>query len=85
MNRTEMNRKARKMIADYCEGINLNSCENCGGTFGLAPAHRHKRIHYKTAEELADTNEWIALCQFCHSRIEASRQLTEKMFAKLRP
>ena len=84
MNRTEMNRVSRKMIADYCESINLNYCENCGGTFGLAPSHKKKRRYYSSAEELADPNEWIALCQPCHFKIEYSKELTEEMFNRLR-
>ena len=82
--RTKMNIKARKMIAEYCESINLNYCENCGMTFGLAPAHKEKRINYKTAEELADPKNWIALCNRCHTRIESNRELTEEMFRRLR-
>ena len=79
-----MNRKSRKMIADYCQKINLNYCENCGGTFGLAPAHKENRIYYKTAEELANPNNWIALCQKCHSSIEGNRKSTEELFTRLR-
>lgn len=85
MRRTLMNQKARRLIAKYCEEHNICRCENCGGTFGLAPAHRHKRIEYKTAEELADPKEWIALCVKCHTEIEFSRQKTKDLFERLRP
>jgi len=81
--RGRMNIKARKMIADYCQRINLNHCENCGGTFGIAPAHRLNRRHYRTAEELADRREWLCLCSRCHNSIESNREKTEEMFAKL--
>lgn len=80
-----MNKEARQMIAVEAERRGLTRCELCGGTFGLAPAHRHKRIHYQTAAELADPQEWIALCQECHQKIEDSRALTEETFKHLRP
>jgi len=85
MNRTAMNQKARKMIADYCERINLNHCEICGGTFGIAPAHRENRRFYRTAEELADPKQWIALCVKHHIQIESNKEETDKLFARLRP
>jgi hypothetical protein len=80
-----MNQKARKLIADYCEKNNIVNCENCGGNFGMAPAHRMKRRYYKTVEELADPKEWIALCWRCHNAIEFNRKATEELFARLRP
>ena len=89
MNRTQMNKIARRMIAQIAEEHELNSCEiglpGCMLTFGVAPAHKHKRIHYHTAEELADYNEWVAACQFCHDKIEVDRKLTEDIFKVLRP
>lgn len=89
MNRSEMNRKARNRIAEISEEKGLTVCEiklpGCMKTFGLAPAHRRKRIYYHTAEELADENEWVAACNHCHGIIEDSRKLTEDTFARLRP
>lgn len=82
--RMDMNRKARKLIADYCQRINLNYCEVCGGTFGLAPAHKLNRRHYSTVEQLADPKEWVALCQKHHSEIESNREATEELFKRLR-
>jgi len=84
MKRMAMNAKARKMIADYCQKINLTNCENCGGNFGMAPAHKENRIYYRTAEELANPRNWIALCQKCHSNIEGNRTKTEELFNRLR-
>lgn len=83
--RTEMNQKARKMIANYCQKINLNYCENCGGNFGLAPAHRHNRRYYRTAQELANPKQWLCLCINCHLQIESNREKTKQLFNKLRP
>ena len=88
-NRTAMNKEARQMIADKCEELGITECEiklpGCTRTFGIAPAHKQKRIFYRTAEELADENEWVAACQHCHSTIEDSRELTGQVFKKLRP
>lgn len=83
--RSLMNAKARTLIATYCESINLNRCENCGGTFGLAPAHRLKRRFYSTVEELADPKNWIALDYRCHYMIESNNERTSELFKRLRP
>jgi 5-methylcytosine-specific restriction endonuclease McrA len=83
--RGKMNINARKLIADYCQKINLNNCENCGGNFGMAPAHKENRIYYRTVEELANPQNWIALCQKCHSKTEGNRTATEELFRALRP
>jgi hypothetical protein len=82
--RTLLNQKARKLIADYCERNNIVNCENCGGNFGMAPAHKENRRFYRTVEELADPNNWIALCQKCHIEIESNKDKTEALFSKLR-
>lgn len=84
------NRRARRMIADICEERQLNQCElnlpGCKRYLYLAPAHRHKRSHYQgDADRLADPNEWVVACVVCHDQIEVSRELTAKMFARLRP
>ena len=77
------------MIAQIAEEKGLDSCEiklkGCMGTFGVAPAHRKKRVNYSSAEELADENEWVVACQHCHQIIEDSRELTEETFNQLRP
>lgn len=65
------------------------SCEiklsGCLGSMYLTIAHKHKRSHYKTAEELADIKEIIIACVNCHETIEHNRDLTEGIFDKLRP
>lgn len=89
MNRTNMNWRARMMIAVIAAEKGIESCEiklpGCLKDFALAPAHRKKRIDYRSVEELADFNEWVAACQHCHNHIEESRSLTEEIFKKLRP
>lgn len=77
MNRAEMNRKARKMIADIAEEKGLYRCELCGSTFGVAPAHKERRIYYKTAEALADYKQWICLCVICHTKLDDRSQTTK--------
>lgn len=89
MNRTLMNREARQKIAEISDEKNLIRCELCGGTFGLAPAHKYSRVHYRTAAELADYNSWLCLCQPCHSRMDDRSQTTseekDEIFNRLRP
>jgi len=68
----------------------IHSCEvrfkGCTHALYLAPAHRRKRLWYKKRSELLWTfNEVIMACQNCHETLEASRELTEKTFEKLRP
>lgn len=67
-------------LPETCE-LKLSGCH--GGLF-LTIAHRHKRSHYKTAEELADKNEIVIACVNCHETIEHDKELTEKIFKKLR-
>ena len=78
------------MIADKCEELGLERCEvlllGCTGTFGIAPAHKHKRIWYKgSVEKLADYNEWVVDCWNCHDRMEVNKQMTLDIFERLRP
>jgi hypothetical protein len=84
------NYKARQMIAAIGEEHNIITCEimlpGCLGTFGLAPAHRHKRDFYRgVAEYLADYNQWVGACQHCHELIERDKKLTAEVFDRLRP
>lgn len=83
--RGKLNQQSRKIIAKYCEQRNLNYCENCGGTFGLAPAHRKNRIEYRSVEEMADPKNWICLDLRCHMMIESNNEKTKELFNRLRP
>ena len=88
----QANTKARKIIAEKCQELELNYCEiafnkdvQCLGTSFLAPAHKHKRAWYKgDVELLADYNEWVAACQNCHNHMEFNPKLTEEVFERLR-
>lgn len=82
---------ARRIIAKIAEDLGLDYCEArfpgiCMGTFGIAPAHKHKRVWYAGGvEKLSDINEWGVLCQACHDYIEISRERTEELFNRIRP
>lgn len=83
------NIEARKMIAKIAEEHNLTTCEirfaGCLGTFGIAPAHRHRRGYYHgDPKKLADYNEWVAACQHCHGLIDNNKQLLKETFNRLR-
>jgi len=88
--RGKANRESRNKIAEICEAENLCYCEIqftniCMRTFGLAPAHRHKRDYYNgDAEKLADKKQWVIACQACHNEIEVSKEKTEEVFLQLR-
>jgi len=90
MNHTQANKIARQRIAEIAEEKNIISCEvllpGCMKTFGIAPAHKHKRIWYKGDPLLLSRyNEWICACVACHEKMETSRELTEETFKRLRP
>lgn len=84
----EINIKARKMIRDIAEEKSLSTCEvklpGCMRNFGIAPAHRHRRVNYRTAEELADYREWVVACQSCHEKMDSDQELLERVFNRLR-
>ena len=98
MKRTRLNKigkvgksniEARKLIAQKCEELQLNSCEiqleECLGSFAVAPAHRHKRAWYQgDVELLSDYNQWVGACVNCHNTIEHDKELTEDVFERLR-
>ena len=65
----------------FCE-LKLNGCF---GDNYLGFAHRHKRSwYYKHPELLKDFNQTLLACAPCHDKIEDDKELTEKMFKKLR-
>ena len=83
------NKEARDKIAEIARQHNLTSCEikleGCMGTFGVAPAHKHRRGWYKgDVEKLSDYNEWVVGCNYCHEKIDADQGLLEETFNRLR-
>jgi len=68
----------------------IHSCEvrfkGCTHALYLTPAHREKRLFYRKRPELLWTFENVVMCCIpCHQKLEASRELTEEIFNKLRP
>ena len=86
MNRTEMNRKAlainQKNLAhiDYCEA----SLPGCQGFCARTIAHRKKRRHYRTVEELTDPKEVAVIGAWCHEQMERDAKLTDEVFRRIR-
>jgi hypothetical protein len=81
----EVNRKIKEMFLE--KGI--DKCEirlpGCMITWPLAPAHRHKRVwYYSQPELLSDFSQFVLACQRCHEKIENDKDLTEKVFKRLR-
>ena len=82
---------ANKIIKKICDEKGIHSCEiklnsNCWGSNELHPAHKHKRIWYRSCPEmLSDYSQWILSCPYCHEHIEPNRKLTLETFKRLRP
>lgn len=80
----EANKKLKKLYSEKgiyrCE-LRLPGCDN----FFLQFAHRHKRIEYRSRPELlSDFNQTVLACNYCHSKIEKDKKLTEDVFLRLR-
>lgn len=89
MSKQEINKLANKKIQEQCIQQDIYSCElrlpDCWGNWECHPAHRHKRNWYLlTPELLFDFNQWVLACNNCHTKIEFNKELTEKVFIKLR-
>lgn len=84
----EWDKERAKLKKEYQEkGIVV--CEirlmKCMMAFGLSFAHKHKRIwYYDKPGVLGNFNETVLACASCHAEIEKDKQLTEKVFNKLR-
>lgn len=84
------NLKANQIIREYLEMHPIHHCEimfvGCLGNMFLQVAHKHKRAWYKgDVEKLSDPDEWVCACDFCHNAIEHDKELTDQVFARLRP
>ena len=84
MNKTQLNKQANILLKKYFYDNDITRCEMCGSDQWLTFAHRKKRRHYQTVEELSDPNEVLLLCICCHQRIEYNKELTRETFRKLR-
>jgi hypothetical protein len=74
----------RKRLKIEFESRGIIRCELCGSTFGLSFAHKEKRSFYYGTDKLGDFNSVLLLCIPCHQKLEQSRELTIKIFKKLR-
>ena len=90
---TEINREARRKIAEECEMRGLDSCElrfkGCMGRSFLAPAHRERREWYLGRPELlSDYNQWVVSCVSCHAilddRSKTTKEESDRYFVNLR-
>ncbi len=81
-----------KKLFDICEAKIANNClpkviESYGKKLEMTYAHRHKRNWYKQKENrklLGTFKQTIRACLHCHTALEASPELTEKVFLVLR-
>lgn len=85
MNRTLMNKEANRLLKLKFIRARITHCEVCGTDNFLTFAHRLKRRHMNTIEELADIDNVLLLCVHCHQRQEFSKEITEEWFSRLRP
>ncbi len=85
--RTEMNKQAFEINnqnlahIDYCEA----HLPGCTGFCKRTIAHRHKRNHYQSVEELTDPREVAIIGAWCHAKIEKDAELTREVFVRIRP
>ncbi len=84
-----INIQANKKLKAIYQDKGITSCEpilnGCMRNFALSWHHRKKRIeYYNCPEKLSDFDETILVCQSCHTKLEASRELTEEIFSRLR-
>jgi 5-methylcytosine-specific restriction endonuclease McrA len=82
--RTEWNKEANKILKDKFEGAGITFCEVCGSTNFLTYAHKLKRRHMNSVEELSDINNVLLLCVTCHQKQEFDKDFSDKLFSKLR-
>ena len=79
--RTKLKRIYQQKGITTCE-VKL---EKCMRSFGLSFHHRKKRVeYYKCPEELGEFSETLLTCAFCHDCLEKDKELTKKVFNKLR-
>lgn len=88
LSRAEMNAQSNRLLRKIFVSKNILACEvrlsGCTNNSGLTYAHRKKRRHYRTIEELSDFNEVVLACLSCHQKLEKSPELTMETFERLR-
>ena len=83
------NQEANKVNYGRFEALGIDRCELCGGTFGLAVAHKEKREWYRACPELLyDEKQTALLCVNCHDKLDdrskTSKQESDEIFDTLR-
>lgn len=83
------NLTANKRLAQYWMDEGITYCEiklpGCWKNFYLQNVHRNKRSFYKgNVDLLCNPKQVIRGCPPCHEKIENDKELTEKIFLKLR-
>jgi hypothetical protein len=65
-------KKAYRLIKKKCIELDLRQCEfpSCNKLDTLTIAHRKSRRFYRTAEDLADRNDWIVCCMEHHHYLD---------------
>jgi len=83
--RGRMNARANRLLKTEFMRRGVTRCEVCGSTFALTWAHRFKRRHMNTVEELSDYQNVILACVSCHQRyLEWDEEEKEMWFQRLR-
>lgn len=86
--KTKAWQKAKRKLREEFRMNGITNCEaklpGCMGRWGLGFAHRYKRSDPRCTHEFKDV---ILACTSCHHRMDhclGGRELTKKVFAKLR-
>lgn len=83
-------RERAKLKIEY-EEREITQCEvqitsACTHGIFLGFAHRHKRREYKNRPDLLGSfDQTVLACTNCHTIMEASKEITRKVFERLRP
>lgn len=90
--RSKLIKEEREILKKEFQKKGITSCElrfkNCWKTNALGFSHKHKRNWYlgkNNKELLWEFNQVILACNSCHFIIEYDKELTKKVFKKLRP
>lgn len=83
------NQEANKINYGRFAEMGIDRCELCGGTFGLAAAHKHPREWYRSCPELlSDESHVLYLCVECHEKLDnrdkTSKLESDEIFERLR-
>ncbi len=88
--RQKINAAALRKLKKIYQDKEITTCEvrleGCLNNWALGFAHRHKRRwYYGIEEQLSSFDETVLACSSCHDKIEYDKELTQKVFKRLRP